>query len=552
MSEKSLPPALMEKLNLACRNWAGELPARLRKIQEIWTGLQPDSWQKERFDTLHRMVHSLAGSGATFGFPRVGEKARVMENLIATWCLRGEVPDQTGRNAVSQALQHLVEQIALDLRTGPAPIMVEEAEESQKTPPREAALILLAEPDALWSKTLGQQLACYGYRVETCTTLDILLRRLEVVSPGVVILNVAMPDGDGALYWRRFREERENLPPVIFITRQGDLETRLNVVRAGGVTLFEKPVDITRLVDTLDELVHPLHEEPYRILVVDDSRALAQHLANILEEGGMQTKVVNNPLDVLEHLHEFRPDLALMDLYMPQCTGLELARVIRQQPVFVGMPIVFLSGEKNLDKQLSAMATGGDDFLTKPIQPDHLVRSVLTRVRRSRILQGFMIKDSLTGLYNHTRTKEQLALAVGRAQRLGKPLAMAMVDIDKFKSVNDTYGHPTGDRVIRSLSRLLRQRVRSTDIVGRYGGEEFAVIFPETDGETALGVMDTLREAFSTIQHQFEETVFTRTFSCGVAAFPGQQTATALNDAADRALYEAKNGGRNRVVLAGK
>jgi len=253
----------------------------------------------------------------------------------------------------------------------------------------------------------------------------------------------------------------------------------------------------------------------------------------------------------MESLLEFAPDLILIDIYMPGCNGMELAKVIRQLDAFVSIPIVFLSAESNLDKQLIAMGLGADDFLTKPIQPLHLVSSVSSRIQRSLKLRSFMVRDSLTGLLNHTTIKEQLSREVALAKRQGTPLAFAMIDIDHFKQVNDAYGHAAGDRVIKSLSRLLKQRLREAEMVGRYGGEEFAVILSNTDGVMAVKVMDAIRKDFSQLRNRADSREFAVTFSCGVADVLHFGDHAELSNAADKALYTAKNSGRNQVVLAG-
>jgi diguanylate cyclase (GGDEF)-like protein len=241
---------------------------------------------------------------------------------------------------------------------------------------------------------------------------------------------------------------------------------------------------------------------------------------------------------------------------MPGCTGLELAAVIRQQEAYVSVPIVYLSAETDVDKQLAAMRLGGDSFLSKPIRREHLISAVRGRVERLRVLRSFMVRDSLTGLLNHTVIKEQLALEVARTARVnsegrGMELCFALVDIDHFKLVNDTYGHPTGDRVIKSISRLLQQRLRKSDMVGRYGGEEFAIILPNTGKAGALELLDELRRGFSQVRHQSEGREFYVTFSAGIAQFSLQlANANQLCNAADRALYEAKARGRNCVAIA--
>ncbi|HTF57206.1 MAG TPA: diguanylate cyclase, partial [Planctomycetota bacterium] len=318
----------------------------------------------------------------------------------------------------------------------------------------------------------------------------------------------------------------------------------------GGSGYFPRPVNISSLIDQLELLTSHYSQEPYRILIVDDEEATAERFRVVVEEAGMAGRVVTDPRQISGPLVEFRPDLILMDIYMPGCNGLELAAVIRQQEAFVGIPIVFLSSETDIGRQLGALRLGGDDFLTKPIAEDRLVASLTARAQRARVLRSFMVRDSLTGVLNHSRTKAQLQIEVARSRRQGRRLAYAMIDIDHFKEVNDRHGHPTGDRVILSLSRLLQNRLRKTDIIGRYGGDEFAVILPDADGPTALKVLAEICDGFSHIRHASERGEFGATFSGGVAILTEAGDAGRLNEAADRALYEAKNQGRNRVVLA--
>ncbi|MCX7172009.1 MAG: diguanylate cyclase [Proteobacteria bacterium] len=229
---------------------------------------------------------------------------------------------------------------------------------------------------------------------------------------------------------------------------------------------------------------------------------------------------------------------------------MELAKVIRQLDAFVSIPIVFLSVEANLDKQLLAMGLGGDDFLVKPIQPEHLVAAVTNRIGRSLALRSFIVRDSLTGLFNHTTLEEQLEREVARATRRRTQLSFAMLDIDHFKQVNDTYGHPIGDRVIKSLALLLKQRLRKTDIVGRYGGEEFAVIFGDADAATAVRLMNVIRSDFAQLKHLAGDMEFSVTFSCGIADISHFGDPARICEAADKALYQAKHAGRNQVIMA--
>jgi diguanylate cyclase (GGDEF)-like protein len=191
----------------------------------------------------------------------------------------------------------------------------------------------------------------------------------------------------------------------------------------------------------------------------------------------------------------------------------------------------------------------GDDFLVKPVVPRHLISAVTLRVMRARFLRALMVHDGLTGLLNHTAIKEELLREVVRSKRLNTPLSFAMMDIDFFKKVNDTYGHAAGDRVIKSLARLLKQRLRGTDIIGRYGGEEFAVIMNDTDAASAAKVIDEIHNVFSRLLHLSEENEFSVSFSCGIADLAHFPDAASLSEAADKALYQAKQRGRNKVVV---
>jgi diguanylate cyclase (GGDEF)-like protein len=307
---------------------------------------------------------------------------------------------------------------------------------------------------------------------------------------------------------------------------------------------------VWQLVDKLDYLIIHSVSEPYHILIVEDDPVLADYYQIILREAGMRTTIVTDPTQIMEPLIESKPDLILMDVYMPDFSGLELAVVIRQQETFVSVPITYLSRETNVDKQMLALSLGGDDFLTKPIQPEHLVAAVTSRVQRSKALQSLMVRDSLTGLLNHSNIKEKLYLEVARSDRQNIPLSFAMIDIDHFKSINDTYGHLAGNRVIKNLARLLRQRLRQTDILGRYGGEEFAIILIGTDGATAFNVIESIRQDFCQTPQQLGADEINVTFSCGIASFPDYIDASHLNDAADQSLYRAKNQGRNCTVLS--
>jgi diguanylate cyclase (GGDEF)-like protein len=407
--------------------------------------------------------------------------------------------------------------------------------------------------DVRSGQNLAQQIGHFGYQVQMVKDINHLENAVAKHISIAILVDISSSDepSSNVEIFDRIQQWRLASIPFMFISDRDNQIVRLQAIRADGVAFFPKPVDVVSLVDKLDQFNTALETDPYRVLIVEDQPTIANYYQMILNMAGMATEVVTDPLGALRVMSDFNPDLVLMDLYMPESSGVELAKLIRQIDDYVSIPIVFLSSEDDFSKQMEAMELGGDDFLTKPIKAGHLVAMVRTRLERLRILRSYMVRDSLTGLLNHTSFRGQLKQEVNRCNRQGTGLSLAMLDIDHFKKVNDTYGHATGDSVLKSLSRLLRQRLRKSDIIGRYGGEEFVVMLLDADGPGAVHVMNEIRTHFAEVQHFSPNLgLFTVTFSCGVAVYPQFSNAVLLNDAADRALYAAKAAGRNRTILA--
>ncbi len=578
---------VLERLNQLQQEYAQRLAPRVATIAAIWRILCDEAWDTDILSLLHRKVHGLAGSGATYGFVRLTTLTREIESMLQQFIEQVRVPTSEEYAHVTQLMNTIIQAYATPAGNTPgasttiaayqpafttihmsrtttalpetAPVLPTISPEVLHAIPRERAaplnkdehLIFLVEDDPDITQDLHMQISYFGYTVWAFANTTQLLEAIEQKTPAAIVMDIIFPESNmaGIEAIQTIKQQCPEPIPVIFISVCGDLPTRLQGVRAGGDAYLTKPVDVSAIIDKLDTLTSYNKPEPYRIIIIDDDVALAHYYETILQHAGITTLHVQDPLTLMEPLIEFRPDLLMMDVHMPGCTGLELASVIRQQEVYVGIPIVFISNEQDLKKHWDAMLRGGDDFLTKPVHPDHLLTVITSRAHRSRALRASMVRDSLTGLLNHTTTKEHLVREVALSQRRQSPLSFAMIDLDRFKSINDTYGHATGDRVIKSLSRVLRQRLRKTDIIGRYGGEEFAIMMPDTDARLAAHVLEQIRSGFAQIRQRAEEHEFSVTFSCGVASAPPYHDPDWLNHMADQALYRAKALGRNRVVL---
>ena len=306
-----------------------------------------------------------------------------------------------------------------------------------------------------------------------------------------------------------------------------------------------------------------------RILVVDDHPDNVEIINARLSSRGFQVDTASNGQEALDRVQADPPHLILLDVMMPLMDGYEVARRIKNDEALPYIPIILVTARDSTADKVEGLDAGADDYLTKPINFPELearVRSML-RIKRlqdeldqknrelevaNKRLRRLSITDGLTELFNHRHMHELLHEEFERTKRSSEPLAVVMLDLDRFKQVNDTYGHPTGDVILYETARLIDDSAREIDMVGRYGGEEFIAILPGTDEEAAAQFAERVRHAVEQYVYRDEATEVRMTLSAGVASFPSGDIdhPESLIKSADEALYSAKESGRNRVVRA--
>lgn len=292
-----------------------------------------------------------------------------------------------------------------------------------------------------------------------------------------------------------------------------------------------------------------------RVLIVEDDPLYRRALEEPLLEEGHVVEVCANGQEALERVRATRPDVVVTDWEMPKMDGLTLCRLIKAIDDLRFTHVIMLSSRSETASKVIGLDTGADDYLVKPVDPIELKARVRTGIRlqyalrelsaRNELLSRLALTDPLTKLANRRAFDESLAREVALAVRHNRPLSLLILDIDHFKDVNDTLGHPAGDDVLAAMGLLLAHHGRRGDVVARLGGEEFALILPQTTQDQASVTGERLRAAVAAAPLSVRAPV---TVSVGAATLglPGGD-AESLVSAADAALYRAKSAGRNCV-----
>ncbi|RIL02811.1 MAG: diguanylate cyclase response regulator [Proteobacteria bacterium] len=298
------------------------------------------------------------------------------------------------------------------------------------------------------------------------------------------------------------------------------------------------------------------------VLVIDDSESVRAELTSVLEASGLFSRVLvaSDGIAGLRLLLQESMDVVICDLELPGLDGEKLLLAQRARPEAEDTPFFFVTADRDPDRMARLLRAGAADTILKPFHPAELIARVEThlRLRRLRaelreknaILEKLSTTDPVTGLRSRRYVRDVLALEVLRAARYRAPLAVVMADLDHFKRINDGHGHLAGDAVLEATAGVVLERLRLTDVAGRYGGEEIILVLPQTDLDGAVALAEQLRIAVATNACRFGAAQLRVTLSLGVAEFVAGDDGDRLIEAADAALYEAKGAGRNCVMAA--
>lgn len=516
---------------------------KLATVAKLLERLSTDLGDADALRELHRRFHGFAGSGASYGFPDVSRLGREAEQSCQAFVEAGRPPGTDDIDAwrrVEEGLRAELEAVNGQPRA--------EARRAEKAAVPLQALVVDDDPEMC--RIAARMLETEGMVVRTAPSRAAALAAFSERLPDLLLVDVLLNDGSGYDLVDELRRRPDGeTPAVLMISVRNDFHGRVQAVTCGADGYFEKPLDWEALLRRLHHVLERTRSQPGRVLSVEDDPAEAAFLRTVLESGGYEYQVCSAPDRFEAALTSFKPDLVLMDVNLPGCTGYDLVRYVRQNERYATLPILFLTTENALGAHVEAARSGGDDHLLKPVSPGLLLSTVAARVERARFVRSLLERDGLTRLLTHTTCQERAkALVAQRRRQPGRKAAWVMIDLDRFKSINDRYGHPTGDKVIVSLANLLRRRLRQTDTMARYGGEEFVILLEDLEENEVLKLVSRLLAEFAALQHTAADgSRFEATFSAGVAPLEAGLSVERWKQAADDALYRAKAAGRNQV-----
>lgn len=516
------------------REYVAESPARLEELRKDIAAFR--AGEPDAIKSLIILFHRLAGSGGSYGFPAISEVGRNMERWLKSKPPPG--PDQSAK------LDEAVDQLAREFNRAGERL----SGETTAVPPsgfRWSALVF-GEPGPLTTQ-LEEVLRGVGYRVQSSSEDQPELALSD--TPDMVIV-VAGPRTDAYAIAAALSSRRPLRPRSIVLVDPGGESDRLRAVAAGIDTILPMDRvghDLPAYAKTLARIGTP----PSSVLLVMENEDDIESIGGVLERANIMVTRCMDPMMAREALVRDLPDLLLLDAHLSGMDGFTLARLVRQDPRFALLPIVFLASDRTTQDQIEALRAGADHILPLPVEGELLLQLVVNRAERGRRVREMVHRDGLTGLLNHATLMAELEHAVEYARRHHEPFSFLMIDVDHFKRINDTHGHLAGDQVLLHLARIFQSTVRASDIIGRYGGEEIGMILRRCQREGALVLAGKLREALigrpASTREGAEIAV---RVSIGIANCPGDgDSASAIVAAADKALYRAKSSGRDRVEV---
>jgi len=516
-------------------------------IEQAVATVEQGKLSQEIAEQAEREAHTLAGSLSTFGLTEGSRLALKIEHMFQA---RSSL-----KHRESLHLRKLVTALRREIEYAP------DSAVSAPTPKEdEQPLLLIVESDRQLSEQLATEAAHWGIRAEIATDLATAREMIDEQDPQAVLLDPAISQSSkrGLVLLAELTRRTPPVPVLVF-SAQDSLSTRLEVARLGGRTFLQKPLPAEQVLEAVTQVLQLAEHATSRVMVVDDDPKMLAILRSLLEPWGMKVKTLDNPQNFWETLEAFAPDLLILDVEMPQVSGIELCQVVRNDSRWNGLPVIFLTIHTDPTVVNQLFAVGADDFVSKPVIGTELVSRIINRLERLKLLSHLAQTDLVTGVANRHKSTQELEQLLHRAKQHQQPVSVAIIAVQHFQELSDCYGHKFGDALLHQIGQLFLQSLRSEDVISRWGRAEFILGMygmSKRDGIQRLGeVLASLRQqefltpeclledgSLSEVRRRLETSPELRlTFNAGIAQYPGDGTSLpSLYRSADAALTKAK------------
>lgn len=552
----SLEKKLSEFRTHFSRNYRDKLASLVSLWADARTSQNLDTIKKYRFE-----VHSLKGSSGTLGFLSLSKILGQIEALTSPCEKEINLFPKVVSN-IDQLMNQLIK--ASEQKPNPLLVVDKEADQSLMEVVNHTATldkahsneissqsyrdisIALVNAEQQSSELTSRLLSDFGFKVSVFNSVEQAHKAKQKFS--LVLIDLERATNSQTEVFDFTQKLKSKSVDVFIISEKNTFELRIQAIRSHVDDFLLKPLNITTLVSKIRKHFKIDLTRPYRILLLDDQASVGTFYKTLLENEGVEVLAISQAEKIMSELDSFHPDVFLLDMHMPDISGIEVAKLLRQQAKYDYVPIIFLSADEDIDTKLEVLQCGADDIISKNTAPSVIVQQIDSRIQRGQEIRYIASRDSLTGVLNHGQIMDAAAHTLRLSARQEKPTILVMIDLDNFKMVNDTYGHLGGDKVLIALGRLLLQSVRDTDYVGRYGGEEFMVVFSNADIKIIEQKINSILKAFHHIEYNVDNKTFKCSFSAGLSSSSQHDKLSELISAADNALYKAKDMGRNRVM----
>lgn len=520
-------------------------------MDQQWLTVTSSGFQADACASMAQLAHTLAGRAGSLDLPEVAELATFINTVIVSLHEEQPVLTQSEQNNVAIALKRIGEHLSHGDIVIPQPPI--KAKPADTVGVKRIHRLFLVDDDEIQVEQLAVQLTAHGFRVETFNHWQTLQDRLAEGLPDAIVADISFPEGElaGIDAIGSVRAASTGQFPVVFLSVRGDTATRLAALRVGGSAYFTKPVWIPGLAAKLHELTGDDVRSPYRVLLVDDDRDVLDLHEMMLSALDFQVTTLDNPERLIEVAEKCQPEVVVLDLHMPGVSGLDLARMLRQDEAFFQIPVVFLSAEQDLHIHRQAIAEGGMDFIRKPLNQEEIAAVLASRAglyRRMHAREEYLDRtDPVTGLYNRRYLTTYLEEQLNASTSAGRGLGILYIELDNFLPVMRCTSADELNRLRERVARTIKSHLLGDDLAACYSDPVFVVLTWRADTEALLSLAKALCADIAS-DEGMENRPLKLTASVGIYRVTDRDFKKALANAALACAYAHQDGG-NRVYL---